>query len=53
MLVVAVSVAVLSTLAGTLAAGALHRETGPMIITAAGAIFLASLLPVRRTQPAE
>jgi len=44
MLVISVIVAVASTLLGTYAAGLLHRETGPYIITVAGGLFLLSLL---------
>lgn len=44
MLVVAVVVAVLATVIGTVIADALHRPTGPVIISAAAAIFVVSLL---------
>lgn len=44
MLIVASAVAVAATLAGTVLAAHLHRQTGPLIVTAAGAIFLLSLL---------
>jgi ABC-type Mn2+/Zn2+ transport system permease subunit len=47
MLAIAVGVAVASTLAGTYAALALHREAGPLIIATASAGFFVSLL-VRR-----
>jgi ABC-type Mn2+/Zn2+ transport system permease subunit len=43
MLVAAVVVAVLATVIGTVLAEALHRPTGPMIISVAAAMFLASL----------
>jgi ABC-type Mn2+/Zn2+ transport system permease subunit len=41
---VAVGVAILSTLIGTLAAARLHRETGPLIVIVAAGAFLLSLL---------
>jgi ABC-type Mn2+/Zn2+ transport system permease subunit len=44
MLVISVIVAVASTLLGTYAAVLLHRETGPLIITVAGGLFVLSLL---------
>jgi zinc transport system permease protein len=44
MLVVSVAVAVISTMVGSYAAGLFHRETGPFIISTAGAIFFLSLL---------
>jgi zinc transport system permease protein len=48
MLVVAVAVSVAATVAGTLLADALYRPTGPMIISIAAAVFLASLLRTAR-----
>ena len=48
MLVVAVVVAVLSTLAGTVLARVLQRESGPIIIVVASAVFFLSLLGSRR-----
>lgn len=44
MLVAAVSIAVVSTMAGTWLASWLHRETGPLIVMIAGACFLLSFL---------
>ncbi|HTA44259.1 MAG TPA: metal ABC transporter permease [Bryobacteraceae bacterium] len=44
MLVTAVALAVASTLAGTLLAARLHRETGSLIVTVAAGFFLLSLL---------
>ncbi len=46
---ISVAVAVASAVAGELAGAALHRPTGPVIITIAAAIFLASL-PLRRVR---
>jgi zinc transport system permease protein len=48
MLGYAVGVAVLATVAGTSAASRVHRPSGPLIITVAAGMFLASLLK-RRT----
>jgi ABC-type Mn2+/Zn2+ transport system permease subunit len=48
MLAVAVAISVLSTVAGTLVAHQLHRDTGPMVILIASGCFLLSLLS-RRT----
>jgi ABC-type Mn2+/Zn2+ transport system permease subunit len=48
MLITAVVVAVLATVAGSVLAACLHRETGPLIVTAAAACFVVSLL--RRPQ---
>jgi ABC-type Mn2+/Zn2+ transport system permease subunit len=47
MLVLAVAVAVTSTVAGTLIAHGLHRETGPFIVSVATVCFLLSLLRAR------
>jgi ABC-type Mn2+/Zn2+ transport system permease subunit len=47
MLALAVCAAVLSTVAGELAAPRLHRPTGPVVIAIASALFLAAL-PIRR-----
>jgi ABC-type Mn2+/Zn2+ transport system permease subunit len=44
MLTVAVAVAVSATLVGTALARALHRETGPVIITVAASLFFLALL---------
>lgn len=44
MLITAVVLAVVSTLAGTLLAARLHRETGSVIVTVAAGLFLLSLL---------
>jgi ABC-type Mn2+/Zn2+ transport system permease subunit len=44
MLLIAVAVAIASTVAGTWVASVLHRETGPLIVTAAACIFLLSFL---------
>ena len=44
MLVLAVTIAVAATLAGTVLAHAMQRETGPVIIAVAAAIFFVSLL---------
>jgi zinc transport system permease protein len=44
MLLIAVLVAVAATVAGTWLASALHRETGPLIVTVAACIFLLSFL---------
>ncbi len=43
MFVIAVAVAVLSTVAGELVAARIHRATGPVIIAFAAALFFASL----------
>jgi len=48
MLIVATVVALIATLAGTALAAHIHRQTGPLIVTTAGAIFLLSLLYRRR-----
>jgi ABC-type Mn2+/Zn2+ transport system permease subunit len=48
MLIVATAVALIATLVGTALATQLHRQTGPFIVTTAGAIFLLSLLYRRR-----
>jgi ABC-type Mn2+/Zn2+ transport system permease subunit len=48
MLVVASIVALIATLAGSALASRLHKETGPLIVTAAGVLFLLSLLYRRR-----
>jgi len=48
MFAVAVGVAVASTLLAEIVAPALHRPTGPVIITLAAAAFLGSLLVRRR-----
>ena len=48
MLVIAVTVAVVATVAGEVLASFIHRATGPVIITIAAGIFLASLLFRRR-----
>lgn len=47
MMTIAVVVAVASTLGGTLLAMALHRPTGPVIISLASMLFLVSLAPRR------
>ncbi len=47
MFAIAVTVAVLSTLAGMYAAGKLHQESGPLIIVCAAGSFLVSLLKRR------
>jgi len=44
MLLWATAVAVLATVAGTLLAEVLHRPSGPVIVTVASALFVASLL---------
>lgn len=44
MLAISIAVAIVSTLIGTYAAGVLHRETGPFVISIAGGIFFLSLL---------
>ena len=44
MLVAAVSIAVVATVAGTWLASWLHRETGPLIVTVAAGCFLLSFL---------
>lgn len=44
MLVVSVTVAVVATVAGTIVAHSIHRETGPMIVIVAAVCFLFSLL---------
>jgi zinc transport system permease protein len=44
MLLIAVVLAVASTLLGELAAHLLHREAGPLIIAVAAGIFVLSLL---------
>ncbi|HET9791539.1 MAG TPA: metal ABC transporter permease [Candidatus Angelobacter sp.] len=48
MLWMAISFAIAATLLGTWMAGRLHRETGPLIVTVAAAMFFLSLL---RPQP--
>ncbi len=48
MLIVATVAALIATAGGTVLASRLHRETGPLIVTAAGAIFMLSLLYRRR-----
>lgn len=50
MLIGATMVALVATLAGNALASHLHRETGPFIVTAAGAIFLLSLLYPRTSR---
>jgi ABC-type Mn2+/Zn2+ transport system permease subunit len=47
MLIIAVAIATFSTLAGTSLSHAIHRETGPVIIAIAAAVFFASLLKRR------
>jgi ABC-type Mn2+/Zn2+ transport system permease subunit len=47
MLWMAIAFAVFATLLGTWLAGRLHRETGPLIVTAAAGMFLLSLLRPR------
>jgi ABC-type Mn2+/Zn2+ transport system permease subunit len=47
MFAVSTAVAVLATLLGTYAATVTHRESGPLIITIAGALFFLSLLRPR------
>jgi len=47
MLWTAIGFAVFATLVGTWAAGRLHRETGPLIVTVAAATFFISLLRPR------
>jgi zinc transport system permease protein len=47
MLWMAISFAIASTLLGTWMAGRLHRETGPLIVTVAAAMFFLSLLRPR------
>lgn len=49
MLAIAVTIAVASTVAGGFLARAVHRETGPVIIALAAAIFFVSLLARRRS----
>lgn len=44
----AVGVAVVATVVGTYVAHRVHRPTGPIIITAATALFVASLVRRRR-----
>jgi ABC-type Mn2+/Zn2+ transport system permease subunit len=44
MLSISVAIAVVSTVVGAGAGSILHRDTGPIIITTAGAIFFLSLL---------
>jgi ABC-type Mn2+/Zn2+ transport system permease subunit len=44
MLAISVAIAIVSTITGTYAAGLLHRETGPFIISIAGGIFFLSLM---------
>ncbi|MBV8205395.1 MAG: metal ABC transporter permease [Acidobacteria bacterium] len=44
MLLTAVAIAVAATLAGSWAAARLHRETGPLIVLAAAAMFVIALL---------
>jgi ABC-type Mn2+/Zn2+ transport system permease subunit len=48
MLIVASVVTLIATLAGTAPASHLHRQTGLLIVTASGALFLLSLLYGRR-----
>jgi ABC-type Mn2+/Zn2+ transport system permease subunit len=48
MLLISVGIAVCSTLVGTYAAGALRRETGPLVVMVAAAFFFLSLLPWRK-----
>jgi ABC-type Mn2+/Zn2+ transport system permease subunit len=48
MLMVATVAALIATLAGTVAASHLHRQTGPLIVTASGTLFLLSLLHRQR-----
>ena len=48
MLTIAVAIAVFSTLAGTSLAHVIHRETGPVIIAIAAAVFFGGLLKRRR-----
>lgn len=43
MLVISTAIALVSTVAGTWLAGSVHRETGPLIVTVAAALFLISL----------
>jgi zinc transport system permease protein len=47
MLIMAAAIATFSTLAGTSLSHAIHRETGPVIIAIAAAVFFASLLKRR------
>jgi zinc transport system permease protein len=47
MLWMAISFAMAATLLGTWMAGRLHRETGPLIVTVAAAMFFLSLLRPR------
>jgi ABC-type Mn2+/Zn2+ transport system permease subunit len=47
MLAVSAAVAVVATLAGSYLGTVLHRETGPLIVSVAGAIFFLSLLKPR------
>jgi ABC-type Mn2+/Zn2+ transport system permease subunit len=44
MLLTAVTLAVVATVAGTSIAGWLHQETGPCIVIVAACLFLVSLL---------
>lgn len=44
MLSISVAIAVVSTVLGSYAGSLLHRDTGPLIITGAGALFFLSLL---------
>lgn len=44
MLLAAVSVAVVATVAGSWLASSFHRETGPLIVTVAAGCFLLSFL---------
>lgn len=48
MLIIAVTMAVVSTVAGTWIAHAIQRDTGPVIIVIAAALFFVSLLKPRR-----
>ena len=48
MLIAATAAALIATLTGTALASHFHRQTGPLIVTAAGAVFLLSLLYRRR-----
>jgi ABC-type Mn2+/Zn2+ transport system permease subunit len=48
MLIVASVVTLIATLAGTAPASHLHRQTGLLIVTASGALYLLSLLYGRR-----
>ena len=44
MLAISVAIAVISTVVGNYAGSLIHRDTGPLIITSAGAIFFRALL---------